>query len=129
MGLGIAGSLTGAAEGDGAGVEPGGDAGRRLDVEHDERAVGAEAQAVERPAQRLHALLAAVNRHHHAGQVGGGHGCLPLRSACLATPPRSGQLRSVECERWLIACCLLPSCPFLCFFTGLKKPSRRQLRV
>ena len=65
--------LTGAAEGDGPGVEPGGDVGRRLDVEHDERAVGAEAEAVERPAQRVHALLAAVHRHHHAAQVAGGH--------------------------------------------------------
>uniref|UniRef100_A0A0E0B8X1 Uncharacterized protein n=1 Tax=Oryza glumipatula TaxID=40148 RepID=A0A0E0B8X1_9ORYZ len=38
--------LTRAAEGDGSGVEPGGDARRRLDVEHDERAVRAEAEVV-----------------------------------------------------------------------------------
>nr|ABB47129.1 hypothetical protein LOC_Os10g17100 [Oryza sativa Japonica Group] len=40
--------LTRAAEGDGSGVEPGGDARRRLDVEHDERAVRAEAEVVGR---------------------------------------------------------------------------------
>jgi hypothetical protein len=71
------GSLTGAAEGDGRRVEPRGDVGRRLDVEHDELAVGAQAEVVERPPQRVHALLAAVHRHHHARQVAGRHGGAP----------------------------------------------------
>lgn len=66
--------LTGAAEGDGSRVEAGSDAGRRLDVEDDELAVGAQTKVVERPPQRVHALLAAVHRHHHARQVPRRHG-------------------------------------------------------
>ncbi|PWZ24730.1 hypothetical protein Zm00014a_009859 [Zea mays] len=72
-------SLTGAAEGDGRRVESRGDVGRRLDVQHDELAVGAQAEVVERPLQRVHALLAAVYSHHHARQVAGRHGELLLR--------------------------------------------------
>jgi hypothetical protein len=72
-------SLTGAAEGDGRRVESRGDVGQRLDVQHDELAVGAQAEVVERPLQRVHALLAAVHSHHHARQVAGRHGELLLR--------------------------------------------------
>jgi hypothetical protein len=75
--------FTGSAEGDGSRVEAGGDAGRRLDVEDDELAVGAEAEVVERPPQCVHALLAAVHRHHHARQVPRRHGWL----SC-SLPPR-----------------------------------------
>ena len=47
-------------------------------MEHDELAVGAQAEVVERPPQRVHALLAAVHRHHHARQVAGRHGGAPV---------------------------------------------------
>jgi len=67
---------TGAAEGDGTGIEASGDGGRRLDMEDDERrsigGVGSrrsELEVGERPTQRPHALLASINRHQHATEV------------------------------------------------------------
>ena len=135
--------LTGSTEGDGRRVEPGGDVGRRLDVEHDELAVGAgaEAEVVERPPQRVHALLAAFHRHHHAGQVAGRHGDRALArgpSRFSRTPPaswigeRSGQERwiwlKVACRRLLPLPCR-PCCSLAwlsCGFDGTRCPGLRR---
>ena len=81
-------------------------------VEHDERAVGAEPEIVEHPAQRVHALLATVHRHHHAGQVASSHGAVSWLDSLAPRPdrgasPGSEGSRSARRDR-LVACRLLP---------------------
>lgn len=84
--------LTGPAEGDRRGADPGGDGRRRLDVEDDEGAGGfggagsrgseLELEVVDGPVEGVHALLAAVHRHDHAPEVSGG--CHGFRSTVVS---------------------------------------------